>query len=221
MRKSKHSGQSLKPIILIASAVIVGFVTIYNFQYGDRWGGNIFNIFTSDKAAEFIYKGATEENTSNLSPGEDHMKEIGRLDSIILPIKILSKEGVQVLYGVGIGNASRSFSDILVGEYSKEAFGKGGEFTTVSTLLWGTGIIGVFFSFTLLLMIFYDSLILRHNQDYSGAIALGWLGVVPIIALSMIYTNLLDHNVIGYLMWFFNGYIISKAKMKNDLLVRI
>jgi len=76
----------------------------------------------------------------------------------------------------------------------------GADFTTVSFFLWEIGIIGILFSYLLLVMIFLDAFKLRHNQDTSGVIALGWLGVIAVYALSKLYTNLLGQNVIGFLL---------------------
>lgn len=167
----------------------------------------------SGKAADSVYKGATEENTANIEGGA--MREIGRVDSMIMAIKILSKKGVIVLYGAGLGNASASFSNLLGGEYSWVVDEYGGDFTTITNLLWEIGVIGVLFSITLLIMIFCDAMKLSRNQVTSGVIALGWLGVSSIILISMGYTNLIGRNVISFLVWFFSGYIISKAHVNN------
>jgi len=74
---------------------LIGFVAIYNLQYADRWKGDILNVFLENKMSEFLYKGATEDSTADISGHA--MREVGRLDSILLPIKILSKKGVLVL----------------------------------------------------------------------------------------------------------------------------
>ena len=209
----KSKTRALMPVALISAIFFISFVAVYNLQYSSRWGGDILNTIFSGKAAESVYKGATEENTANIKGKA--MLEIGRVDSMILPIKILSKKGVVVLYGTGLGNASASFSNLLGGEYSWVVDEYGADFTTVSNLLWEIGIIGVTFSIVLLLMIFRDAMKLSRNRDISGAIALGWLGVISVILISMGYTNLISHNVISFLMWFFSGYIIAKASVIN------
>ena len=66
-------------------------------------------------------------------------------------------------------------------------------------------------------MIFKDAFKLRLNKEVPGAIALGWLGVILVLGVSMGYTNLISHNAISYLMWFISGYIISKACIFNTL----
>jgi len=215
MSGNQNRIRSLVPSILIGATFFFGFVAIYNIQYGSRWDGSVMNIIFSEKGMESLYKGANEESTANI-PGHAR-REIGRVDSILLPIKILSKEGVTVLYGVGIGNASPSFARPLSGEYSWVDKEYGAGFTTLSSLLWEMGIIGVLFSYTFLIMVFRDSMKLRHAQDNYGAFALGWLGVISVIALSMVYTNLLSHNVIGFLLWFFCGCVIARTNLINVL----
>jgi len=81
--------RSLMPVVLIGTIIFISFIAIYNLQYSGRWGGDILNTIFSGKAAESLYKGATEENTANIKGAQ--MREIGRVDSIILPIKILSR----------------------------------------------------------------------------------------------------------------------------------
>jgi len=108
-----------------------------------------------------------------------------------------------------------TFSNLLGGEYSWAVDEYGADFTTVSNLLWEIGVIGLLFSITLLIMIFRDAMKLSRNQGTSGAIALGWLGVISVILISMGYTNLISHNVSSFLVWFFSGYIISKAHVNN------
>lgn len=206
----KRRVRSLIPVALIGTTFLISFIAIYNLQYSGRWGGDILNTILSGKAAESLYRDSTEKSTAE-------MKEIGRIDTMILPIKILSKKGVIVLYGTGLGNASDTFSDLLVGEYFWAIDEYGADWTTVSHLLWEIGIIGVLFALTLFFMIFRDAMKLRHNQENSGSISLGWLGVISVIMISMPYTNFLGHNVMGYLIWFFNGYIISKASMINQV----
>lgn len=215
LQNHKSKLRLMMPVFLIGITVFVSFIAIYNLQYSSRWQGNILNTIIAGKAAESVYKGATEENTTNI-PGKA-MLEIGRVDSMILAIKILSKKGVIVLYGAGLGNASATFSKLLGGEYSWVVDEYGGDFTTVTNLLWEVGIIGLIFSFVLLLMIFKDAFKLRHNKELPGAIALGWLGVILVLGVSMGYTNLISHNAISYLMWFISGYIISKACIFNTL----
>lgn len=212
-KTDKGKIRTLMPVVPIGIIIFTSFVLLYNLQYSSRWGGNILNTILSEKGVGSVYKGATEENTANIAG--HRMKEIGRVDSIILPIKILSEKGAIVLYGTGIGNASASFSNLMGGEYSWVVYEYGADFTTLGNLLWEIGVIGVLFIFILLVMIFFDAMKLSRNQGTISAIALGWMGVVIVIAISMLYTNLISHNVISFLMWFFSGYIISKASIIN------
>jgi hypothetical protein len=213
LKGNKRKIRPRMPVILVGVTIFISFIAIYNLQYSSRWDGSILNAIFQGKATESLYKGATEENTADI-PGHA-MREIGRVDSMILPIKILSKKGVVVLYGTGLGNASATFSNLLGGEYSWVVEEYGADFTTVGNLLWEIGVIGVLFVITLLIMIFRDAMRLRGNQGTPGAIALGWLGVISVITVSMFYTNLVSHNVVSFLVWFFSGYIISKANINN------
>ena len=211
MPKERTQFNKLMPLIMMGVVFFAGFIVIYNAQYSDRWGGNILNAVVKGQVFEKVYKQPDRDRLGQ-GPGTARLAEISRIDAPILALENLAEKGlVSVLVGVGIGNASRSFSDQLKGEYFFTIDEYNSNVTTISNMFWEIGILGVGFSYVLLLMVFFDAFKLRFSKDRIGAIALGWLGVIVIIAISMGYTNLLAHNVMGYLMWFFLGLIISNA----------
>ena len=216
VRKDRAQYKKLVTLMMMGFVFFAGFIAIYNLQYSSRWEGNILNAILDGQVFEKVYKEAEGANTGTR---EAKMAEIGRIDSMILPVQILRKKGlVNVLCGVGMGNASDSFTSVFQGEFFSTVEDYNSDITTVGNLLWEIGIVGVIFSYVLLLMVFFDALKLRHSNDRVGAIALGWLGVIIVIAITKGYTNILAHNVMGYVMWFFIGYIISQANMVNRVL---
>jgi hypothetical protein len=99
--------------------------------------------------------------------------------------------------------------DVLAGDYSEDAELYGALYTAVAKLLWEIGIVGLGLSFLFFWFVFKDARAVSVRDDIPGTVALGWASIIPILAASMFYTNLVDKTVLGYLMWYLSGYIIS------------
>ena len=215
MDKSKAQFKKLSSLGVIGIIIFSGFITIYNLQYSSRWDGNILNAIIEGQVFEKLYKEASDDSLGEVA-GVAKMAEIGRVDSMLLPIDYLKKKGlVSVLVGVGIGNASDSFSNLFRGEYYWTILDKNSDITTIGNMLWEIGVIGVLLSYFLIIMIFVDAKKLQRSPEHIGAISLGWIGVLFVLAFTLPYTNILSHNILGYLMWFFFGLIVSKASIHN------
>lgn len=213
MDKSSAQFKKLSSLMVMGVVFFAGFIAIYNYQYSSRWDGNILNAIIEGQVFKKLYKEASDDSVGEQA-GVAKMAEIGRVDSMLLPIDYLKKKGsVSVLVGVGIGNASDSFSDLLQGEYYWTVSDKNSDITTIGNMLWEVGVMGVLLSYLLIFMIFIDAKALQRSSEHIGTIALGWLGVLLVLVFTLPYTNILGHNVSGYLMWFFFGLIIAKASI--------
>jgi hypothetical protein len=205
--------RQLVPVAAVGALVMVVFVTVYNAQYGDRWHGESGNetglgyMLSSGEWLSSAYRGANADTT--VEEGKDRRSAVGRLDAVILPFKVVS-DPVRWMLGNGIGNVSISFNELLQGDYSSEAELYGADFTAVGKLLWEIGVIGLILSFLFFWFVFKDARAVSARDDIPGVIALGWAATIPILAAAMFYTNLVDKTVLGYLMWYLSGYIISK-----------
>ena len=82
----------------------------------------------------------------------------------------------------------------------------GARMTTLTTLLWETGLIGALMPLIFYIFNFYDALHLRKSPDIRGDLALAWIGIITMIAISYVYKNLLFHNI-SFIFWYFSGYI--------------
>lgn len=192
-------------------ALIIGvFAIVYDSQYGDRWGGEgggLGVMIMEGRALDFLYKGA--EVGDRPEEGQGTMAAVGRLDAVVMPLKVV-QDPVKHWLGNGIGNASASFHELFEGDWSEDASMYGVDFTAASKLMWEIGIIGLGLSFLFFWFVFRDSLRVLPKSDFSGAVALGWATIVPMLAATMFYTSLVDKTSLGYFMWFMSGYIISK-----------
>ena len=126
----------------------------------------------------------------------------------MLAFKKLSDDATILLLGLGIGNISESFLGLkFSGEYLEEY----GSLTygAMSKLIWEFGLIGVFLLIMLYVNIFRNSATLAKDNNFVGAIALGWTGVMAVLSLSVFYNSSILTNEVGFLFWYFSGYLAS------------
>lgn len=174
------------------------FVPVYDHFMMPRYGYSIVDFFFMENRVE-RYLAPT---TSGLA------ERVGRIDALVFPFKELSDDPTRLLLGLGVGNISESF---LGQKYSGDYLQEYGSLTygAMSRLMWELGLIGVFLLIMLYTKIFRDSIILAKDDSFIGAIALGWTGVLAVLLLSTFYNSSLLTNEIGFLFWYFSGYIAS------------
>lgn len=135
---------------------------------------------------------------------------VGRRDALTIPVQFLSKDIARMAFGVGIGNASTS----SLGSRFMGKYGKLFEYVTISDMslfLLEVGFIGVGCVFVLFWLVFRDALaVARKDQSITGAIAVGWTGVVAIMTLATIYTRGHDFTSLSFIYWFFAGLIAAR-----------
>lgn len=190
-----------------ASLACLGILAMFSFGYNQLYGEKhtVAEFFTD----EYALQKKLAPKVSGIEPYRE-----GRIDVIIAPFIEFSDQPFKLLYGLGAGNVGESFlGDRYTGAYHSEYGNR--MYLAMANLILETGLLGV-----LLVMIFWakiskDAFRLRTHSGLEGAIALGWLGVMGILFLSLFYKNIINVNVIGYLFWFFAGYIASES-LKAD-----
>ena len=200
--RGKKIGFSQKLSIATISVIcVVAFVMIYDHFQVSRWGYGILDYFRMEGRVEnYFYKGVEEG---------DLIDKIGRLDSILLPIKILSHDVTKLLIGLGVGNVSSSFIGGLSGEYASVYAKYGVGITAIGHIIWETGVLGLLLYCVFGYMVFKDAHILSSASDIRGAFATGWVAVVIIMFITLAYKNIYQDNIISYLFWYLSGYIVS------------
>ena len=195
------------PIIILGIFAGIAFVFIYDHFNSGRYV--IGEFFTSEGRAErYLYSG--------LDIGMHHGK-VGRVDSILIAYQTLSENILSLLFGLGIGNVSESFSPSLSGQYAEEYSSFNVKFTQVTLILWELGVFGVLLYFVLFFMVFKYSKRLSMNDSFLGALSSGWSVICLLLMVSLLYKPILNTNVIGYLFWYFSGYIISEYFKNNRM----
>jgi hypothetical protein len=207
--KQERKGQSILPIVLMASLMFGGFVVAYDTFWGERYervGGSVLDFFTSDRIVRYL-----APRTSDMVDGEEG-SPVGKIDKIVAPIKVLSKDPVQLLIGVGVGNVTPSpIRSLAAAEYI-DYFKQNLVGTSIGFLIWEVGLIGLFLSLIFIYFVHKDARYLSSRSDIEGVIGLGWSSVTIIIGISLFYKDIIPSNGIMYTFWFFSGYIVSRRE---------
>ncbi|MGI9304295.1 MAG: hypothetical protein ACR2RB_16565 [Gammaproteobacteria bacterium] len=197
------------PVLAAGTLLMAAFLSVYNLSLGWREQGRSLTEFLDDKKfIEYLYR-ESEGNKAFMEKAVED--EVGRIDSYILAWKTLSRDFSKLLLGLGIGNVGPSFSRYLKGEYSERYAHLGPKISSISYLMWEVGLIGLALSLLGCYLVFGDARRLAFAPGVAGTFAQGWLAVVVIYVLSLAYKNILGFNVIGYLFWYFSGYVAVNA----------
>lgn len=197
---------TLIPVAVIGVVLVGGFATAYNMHIGTNKENPraLGEFIMQGKVLEYLYKGSEGNKAFMENSVAD---EIGRVDTLVLAWRTLSKDFSKLLLGLGIGNVGPSFSKYLQGEYSEKYAHLGPNITSFGFMLWEIGLIGLLFSLVGCYLVFADARRLSLAGGFVGAFACGWLAVVVIYTVALGYKNILGFNVIGYLFWYFCGYV--------------
>jgi len=209
---------------MIAAVMLLSvFVVAYDFLYQseDRSGGaSLIGFFSGDFLEHYLYRGAEfdqallnirENNDRILVMPEAEKEHEARIDRFLAPLIMLSEhDPMKLLFGLGAGNVALFNFKGFIGDYAHISVLLGAEATLLALLLWEVGIIGVILYLIFFYMIFSDARSLSKSDSLAGAIAAGWAGVVVILVVALPYKNTLGFNVLGFLFWYFSGYIVAK-----------
>lgn len=137
---------------------------------------------------------------------------VGRFDSVYLPLAALFPHEIShVFLGLGIGNVSSDFGS--GGQYLRVNNELGASQTTISLLLWETGVLGTAFFSAFLFMVLVDSYLLGRLESPIASFASGFFAVTTIFLVCLLYTNLLNVKEATTLFFFFAGIIVA-ARVK-------
>lgn len=206
---------NLKKFLMISIGtltIIFLFIPVYNYManFNREHKANknsIIDFFLKGEVYNYLYKGTPDNYTETLD--NKGGEKVGRIDALLFPFKKLSKEPLQLIVGLGIGNVNSSFIKGFQGEYTEfEEYGAGK--IAAASLIWETGLIGIGLYCVFFWIIFTDSLALKSMEGTFGALALGWIAVIFVLGLSFFYANIFHQKVCGFLFWYFSGVIASK-----------
>jgi len=191
------------PVFVLFACGIVGFVVVYNALIQARWWGGaeqIGDFFAGGHVEYYLYRGAS---------GDEAPDVVGRLDSIILPVNILSQDWMKLIFGLGPGNVSPAFLPGMEGAYFEKYKDFGVGMTSIGNLVWELGLVGVLVYGMLFFFFWRDARYLAKSGSNLKWLGEWWSTCTIILAISLFYKHILVLNETGYLLFFFAGVVAS------------
>jgi hypothetical protein len=137
--------------------------------------------------------------------------EVGRIDSLVVPLQTFASDPIKLVFGVGAGNASvSSLGQNYTGQYYG-VLGRYGAMSSGATFIIEIGVLGLLLLMSLYWMILRDTFVVAlYDSTIVGDIALGWLGFTLVIIVSTFYKSLQAFESLSYLFWYFSGLIVAQ-----------
>jgi hypothetical protein len=205
--RAKHVLQASVLLALFGAA----FFPIYDrMQEGRAYTVTLKETLTDpDRMERYLWKDKAAGTT----------ERVGKVDSIVVPLRRLSADPVTLMFGYGIGNVSDSaLGHGFKGRYNEVL----GAFltTTFGRIVLETGILGLACVLALMWLILLDAIaVARRSTGVIGALAAGWVGVTVVIGLCIAYADLVPMAALSYLFWYGSG-LIAAARMKSVVPLR-
>jgi len=199
-RKQLTPGKML--LVSIAStAGIALFVVTYSLMYSPEEDMGYFDVMTDERYSYQYEKTEAPKLELNDTERADVIGKYdpsaallqgrppGRIDSVLIPFQALwPDEPLALLLGLGIGNVSSNLGEGGAYFFLHERMSGAG--TTISHLIWETGVIGCILYLMFLFAVVADCLKSRHDSEgFTTIIAMSLVPVSAIMGLTLIYTN--------------------------------
>jgi len=201
-KRLQYAGLSLAILVVFGSI----FVPIYNrLEEGQV---DIIDFFTSQKSLNRYL--VAQGNSKEIGIGSG--KTATRGQSIDITLKYMLKDPVTLGFGLGMGNVSPSQSGKnFEGAYFR--LFQGVLTISFAFFLLEFGLFGVLLILALNWCIFMDCLaVSRRDHSLTGAVATGWMGVVAIFMLSMVYNNFHFFAAVTYVYWYLSGVVCARRE---------
>lgn len=225
-RVLRENARRVIPIVATLPILFGSYLLVYNTYFAVEGGSQergLIKFYTDPERGvkRYLYTGDAEAldpeailRRGKTVVGEKTEREVGagrirRIDAAILPFRVLSSEPSKLLLGLGIGNVSESFIGNFSGEYT-DIRAMNASNIELAIMVWEIGIIGLLIFLLFFYFVYRDAKNLSGRNTLAGTIATGWTGIVVILVLSLAYKNIMVFNVVGYLFWYFSGYVAAK-----------
>ena len=186
----------------VSIVFVVAFAVAYDYFFPKEGSRNALVEFFSEDALNNVYKDQERPKIG----------AVGRLDSVLYAYKELSDDFTKVAFGLGIGNVSDPETfEVIKGDYGDHYEQYGASTTTYASLLWQTGVLGILLTWLMLWLILNDARRVAQEPGWSGAMGLGWTGVVSMLPVAFLYKDFIYSNSVIVVAMFVTGLIASKS----------
>jgi hypothetical protein len=138
-------------------------------------------------------------------------QQAGRGDAIVVPLVLMAKDPVDLVFGLGVGNASHSQ---LGPQFTGRYFPQLGPFilvTGMSLIEAELGLLGLFLLVCLYWLIYKDCrAVAAAGSPFMSGLALAWAGVTAIFVACLPYKSLIPYASMSFLFWYFSGLIAAE-----------
>jgi len=178
------------------------FVPTYDYFITHKGGPTILEFYTDPEELESYM-------SKDAAVGTRSLKEVGRVDAILTPLREMARDPTHLAFGVGIGNASQfPLGAKFTGAYFRQfaPFLK----SAASIIILEIGVLGLALVLVIYYLIFRDARVVAEADDgIRGVLAAGWAGVTAVIVVATFYKNTTSSEAISYLFWYFSGVIAA------------
>jgi len=212
-------------IFSVLGILFLGFAFAYNSLYQKiDSGGGLLSFFSGDAVESYLYQDVQfdpeildrhGDNSALASKTIEEEVRMPRMDRLIAPFAIMYTKPLNLYFGLGIGNVTQPKFPEWAGEYTYISHLMAADRLMMSLMLWEIGIGGVIIYLIFFYMLFVDIYRLSNMNSFASTVATGWMGVLTLIVIALVYKNIAQFNVIGYLFFYFSGYIAA-ARFKSD-----
>jgi hypothetical protein len=202
-KRLRYAGLTLVALIGFGSI----FVPVYDMlEEHNHYKVKLLDFFTNEQQLDNYLR----TNGRNRGTGIGGTKLSGRGDSITVPLVYLSRDPVNLAFGFGMGNASPSnLGKNFEGAYYRLFRSVLG--TSFSFFVLELGLIGFALICMLYWMMFSDCIVVaRYGKGLVSAFAAGWMGVIAIFFLALIYNVFYQFPATAYLFWYYSGLICAR-----------
>jgi hypothetical protein len=187
-------------LFLCGIVLVLAYRGVYNFYYGSDVDKKIDKyLIEPRKILDYVYLYKFTKSGS-----------LNRIPQVLFAVDNIRKDSVSLFVGVGAGNASNSFFVKGVGEYYRTNDGLRIDDIFVGNLLWEYGVIGTLLYFCICGSIFLLAIRMRKMNGLRGVVAVWFLGMSIILAVSTLYFNTMRINVFLYVYWFVGGWLTNE-----------
>jgi len=191
--------------LMTVTLFVAVFIPVYDHFMKPRWGYGIVDFV--------MMEGRLDRYLDRGSKIGEYDQSAGKVGGLKVALSEISRDPVNSVFGLGIGNVSDS---ALGHQFTGRYYDVYRVFLASSAIyiIFEFGLAGFALILLLYWLLFKDSVSLAQtDQGIMGALAIGWSGVVVVMAIALLSSNIIDSRALSLLFWYFSG-IVAAHRMR-------